>query len=455
MKSTLIIGSIVCLAAADDIIERDIAILGGGSTGTYAAVNLGDLNQTVVVIERNDRMGGHTHTYTDPATGSPVNYGVMFYHNDQIVHSFHERLGVPLSSGSVAGNTSTQFADFSKGIVLNGFSTGSIGADYTNELNKYPYLENGYNLPDNIPEDLFLPWAEYIQKHNINSSAIQSFRGPNPAGNPLERLSLYQFNFVNSLMIDQMAGNIVHNANNDNAEIYRKAQDEIGVDNVLLSSTVVSGNRSSSGVELRVSTPTGEKVIRAKQLVVAAPPQAENLAPIGLDDRESGILSQIGGYPFYAGVVVNTGLPEGFDFENVGQNTEFHVPDLPYALHISPSSTVPGLYTYTYGSLEPKTRAEVEAATTQAIKNLQEALKSSGSDTTATPNFVAFDDESPFHPEQSADSVKNGFFADMYGLQGYRSTWYVSALFVLNASQLWNNTQALLPQIVAAAEATA
>ena len=54
---------------ADSIITRDVAVIGGGATGTYAAIRLRDLGRSVVVVETADRLGGHTHTYTDPGTG--------------------------------------------------------------------------------------------------------------------------------------------------------------------------------------------------------------------------------------------------------------------------------------------------------------------------------------------------------------------------------------------------
>lgn len=46
----------------EDIIIRDVCIIGGGATGTYAAVRLGDFNKSVVVIETKGRLGGHTET---------------------------------------------------------------------------------------------------------------------------------------------------------------------------------------------------------------------------------------------------------------------------------------------------------------------------------------------------------------------------------------------------------
>lgn len=43
--------------AAADIITKDVAIIGGGASGTYAAVRLReDLKKSIVVIERENRL---------------------------------------------------------------------------------------------------------------------------------------------------------------------------------------------------------------------------------------------------------------------------------------------------------------------------------------------------------------------------------------------------------------
>ena len=42
---------------ADDIIQKDVVIIGGGSSGTYGAVRLReDCNVTVLVIEKDDHL---------------------------------------------------------------------------------------------------------------------------------------------------------------------------------------------------------------------------------------------------------------------------------------------------------------------------------------------------------------------------------------------------------------
>ncbi len=79
-----------------DVITRDVCIVGGGSTGTYAAIRLLDLGKSVVVVEHKDRMGGHTQTYTDPQTGRPVEIGVLEFHNLDIVKNYFKHFNIPL-----------------------------------------------------------------------------------------------------------------------------------------------------------------------------------------------------------------------------------------------------------------------------------------------------------------------------------------------------------------------
>ena len=77
------------------IIERDIAIIGGGASGTHAAIRLRDSGQSVVVVEKDVAMGGNAQTITT-RNGQRVNYGVSSYQNNSAVRSFFDRMGIPL-----------------------------------------------------------------------------------------------------------------------------------------------------------------------------------------------------------------------------------------------------------------------------------------------------------------------------------------------------------------------
>lgn len=84
--------------ASDHVITRDVAVIGGGATGTYAAINLKLLGESVVLVEKENILGGHTNTYTDPTTGVTVDYGVQAFWNSMsstivsFVYGSHIRL---------------------------------------------------------------------------------------------------------------------------------------------------------------------------------------------------------------------------------------------------------------------------------------------------------------------------------------------------------------------------
>jgi NADPH-dependent 2,4-dienoyl-CoA reductase/sulfur reductase-like enzyme len=71
--------------ASSDVITRDVAIIGGGSSGTYSAMYLQKGGKSVVVVEKEEVLGGNTHTWTDPSTGISINYGLEAYQNSEFL----------------------------------------------------------------------------------------------------------------------------------------------------------------------------------------------------------------------------------------------------------------------------------------------------------------------------------------------------------------------------------
>ena len=67
-----------------------------------AAVSLAEINKTVVVVEKSDRLGGHCTTYVDPDTKTPVDYGVVIHQDLSAVNEFFGKFGVEWPEGSVA-----------------------------------------------------------------------------------------------------------------------------------------------------------------------------------------------------------------------------------------------------------------------------------------------------------------------------------------------------------------
>ncbi|KAI8961033.1 FAD/NAD(P)-binding domain-containing protein [Daldinia sp. FL1419] len=434
-----------------DLITRDIAIIGGGATGTYAAINLRDQGRSVIVVEKHGILGGHTATYHDPATGAPINYGVQLYHDDQTSREFFARLKINVSGGNFVEKTPL-YLDFGDGSPVLNYSIPPLNDDYYQALHKYPYLENGIELPNPVPEELLLPWSDYLERFNLTDNAIATFSRPAAAGDLTKTLALYVFNYLNTNMIEEeVEGKIIVNVNGDLAETYRNALSELRSD-VLLNSVVTSarrGGRRAAGVKLCVSTPEGSKRIVAKQLVFAAPPVMDNLGPFDLDEREANVVSQFQGGFYYTGVVTNLGLPTNYSYQNRGQKTKYHVASLPGVVMFNPTS-VEGTYYYWYSSLSDLTREQVEADTYNTLKRLQQTV--TGANASVEPQFVAYDSHTPLYPTASADAIRKGVYRDIYSLQGYRNTWYTGALLLSGSSQLWNRTSQLLPKIIAASE---
>lgn len=62
-----------------ETVEVDSLIVGCGGAGGYAATKLTDAGKKIVVVERENRCGGHVQTYMDPKTNAPIEYGVQAY----------------------------------------------------------------------------------------------------------------------------------------------------------------------------------------------------------------------------------------------------------------------------------------------------------------------------------------------------------------------------------------
>lgn len=166
--------------SGNNIIESDVAILGAGASGTFAAVRLReDYNLKVTVIEKQDRIGGHTHTYNIPTTNKPVDYGVLSFWDYGPAKDFFARLGVEIMPPPPPTGT-TVYVDAENAKNLTDYKDppfsdvlGSIGI-FGNQSEKYnDILLPGYwNFPPGnaIPEDLLLPYGEFSEKYGIDNS---------------------------------------------------------------------------------------------------------------------------------------------------------------------------------------------------------------------------------------------------------------------------------------------
>ncbi|AEO67406.1 uncharacterized protein THITE_2116300 [Thermothielavioides terrestris NRRL 8126] len=438
-----------CYASAD-VLTRNVAVIGGGSSGTYAAVKLRDAGRSVVVIEKQDKLGGKTETYTVPGTGTTIDYGVQVFWNTSVVTDFFSRLNVPIAPFQPSGGaTTTVYVDLKSGQFLSNFTPPSSDLSaYRQQLDKYPYLSWGYDIPTPVPEDLSLPFGRFITKYGLQDVAFTIFHhsATGGLGNILQRSTVSVLKALSEPVFQESQGKIVVTAAHNNHQLYDKALEALGRD-VLLNSTVVAASRpanssASTGVRLVVKTPTGNKLVIASQILFTAPQTIDNLSPFDLDRTERLVFSQFNATGFYAGLLNNTGLPTGHSFINAGLSTQYHIPSTPGLYHIQPTA-VQGIWSFWYTSDSVLPEATVKREVLAAVNVLTNSSSSSGVE------ILAFANHSPYLLYPPAEQISQGFYSNLESLQGYRNTWYTGGLFEPAAGPLWVFTQALIEKIAA------
>ena len=435
----------------DRIITRDVCVIGGGAGGTYAAVRLNQLGKSVVIVEKQGELGGHTNTYEDPETGATFDYGVQIFTKRSVVEDYFNALDVPLETFEISASGISNPIDFSTGERVELDSEDpTLGLQrYTEQLVKYPFISVGFDLPDQIPEDLLLPFGEFATKYDLGGAAVrlitQIVQG---VGKPLDLLTIYVMKYFNLEVIQGTAGGFVRSANNNNSALYRNAEAKFGSD-VLLDSQVVAVRRSRGESDrefnfIVVQTPSGFKIIRARKLVVAFPQVIENFRGFDLDRKERKVFSKFENSFYYTALLENTNIPEGTAIIATGEDEKFNVPAIPGPNGLIPTG-ITGLFNVLYTSEEPMSNDEVKKAISDDVIRLQ----NSGFNTTR-PDYVEFEAHNPFQLVVSAKEISKGFYSKLNGLQGYRDTFYTGAALSGHSSALiWEFTEGLLEDIAA------
>ena len=204
------IGPRASRAAAATVIDCDVCIVGGGAAGTYAAVRLGDLGKSVMLLESSGRLGGHAQTVTDPATGVPIDIGVADFENTPLVTAYLNRFGVQTATSLPASQASANI-DFRTGlaVTISPPSQAAVGAAlaqyYEILTTEYPYLDAGFQLPDPVPAELAAPFSSFVQTHGLQALVPTMFQYSQGAGNLLNDpalyvLKLFSLNVVGSIL---------------------------------------------------------------------------------------------------------------------------------------------------------------------------------------------------------------------------------------------------------------
>lgn len=434
----------------DSVIIRDVAIIGGGSTGVYTAIRAKDSHKSVVIIEKKDRLGGHTETYTDPATGLSINYGVIIWHDLPVVRNYFARLNITLTKLDLSALV-FRYVDFATGKDTPGFPRDfSDGvAAYAAQLAKYPSLDAGFFLPDPVPADLLLPFAEYVEKYPaLKPIAYYLFVSAQGLGDSLQLPMLYVFKNWGLDVLRNVEDGFVVPTSGDNSELYRNAGAVLGAPALLFNSCVIATQRKAGAkyVKVVVKTPSGRKLILARKLVITIPPLPEQLRGFDLGNEELSLFKRFSSKAYYTGIVRDPGIPGTLPIRNAAADTLYNIPRLPGFYNIGPSR-IPGLIDFKYGSDEILSDAQVKA---NVIADLERLHQVGTFNQTVQPEIFIYSSHSPFQLNVPARDIADGFYRKLYALQGQRQTYYTGAAFhTHDSSLLWNFTEAnVIPKII-------
>ncbi|KAF2123012.1 amine oxidase, flavin-containing superfamily [Lophiotrema nucula] len=447
-----------------DIVEKDVAIIGGGSAGVYSSIKLKDKGKSVIVIEKKNRIGGHTETYIDPATGVPIDMGVIIFHNLTVVRNYFARFNVPIipfgsdtdpnAPAPVSGNY-----DLLTGKEVNVMSPSQAAtsvaiAKYAEQLQKYPRLNDGMFLPDPVPEDLVLPFGEFVKKYGVEDALVTMFNYNPGLGDILTVPTVENMRVWGLSLVAQLQGGFLTTAHHNNSELYIKAATELlAAESLLLDSEVKWAERSDACVKLIVKTPSGRKLIKAKKLLITIPPRLDFLGPFDLSRKERGIFGRLIDAGYYTSILKNTGLPDNLSITNYRQDTPYNLPELPGVYSIG-ATGVPGLKLAYYGTPRsaktyPVPDSKVKSDIISAFKSLQQANPDKFNET--EPEFVVYSSHAPFYLQARPEDTKAGFYEDLYGLQGERNTYWTGATWRgQDSSDIWRFTEEeVLPELLA------
>ena len=440
----------------NDIITRDVAIIGGGSSGTHAAISLKDAGKSLVVIEVKGRLGGHTETYTDPVTGRAQDYGVLVFHNESTVLDYFARFDIPLAIPEFATNRANY--DLSTGIEVNisAPSPEALGAGlqaYGAFLAQYPVLNSGMFLPDPVPEDLTMPFGDFVVKYGIEA-IVQTLYSTNQGTGDILSMPVLEQARVNGLsLVAQLAANgLISTAQRNNSELYGKAQAELlDADSLLLSSEVINSVRHDDGVELVVKTPDGVKLICAKKLLITIPPKLDLLASFDLQEQERDVFARFINAGYYSALIKNTGVPEDLFIYNYAPDTPYNLPAIP-GIYLMQPTAIPGVKAIYYGAdvsnaTYPLSDDFIKGELVASIKRLQAANPDKFNAT--EPEFVVYTSHAPFYVQATSEDIKARIYDEMNALQGLKSTYWSGAAFrAHDSSALWQfNKEVVLPML--------
>lgn len=361
--------------------------------------------------------------------------------NSPTAREYFGRFDIPLVKFNPPPPDSTVFVDFVTGkpIDFAPRDPTQAFAAYAFQLAKYPFLDNGFDIPCPLPEDLAMPFGEFVKKYDLDPLVMTAAKLCQGFGDVLAQPTLYVMKNFGTTALAGFAEGFLVPESGDNSELYVKALAELN-DDVLLGSSVISAWRDVNCVKVLIQTPSGQKLVEAKKLLVTIPPTLENLKGFDLDATEQSLFSQFGYSAWCTFILRDSGIPDNCYITNLGAGRQQSLPKLPAIYEITPSG-VPNHVNLKYGSPTALPDEFVKADVMASLAR----LRSAGTFPITTPDIALFSSHTPFRLTAPVSAISSGFYKQLEALNGHRSTFYTGAAFQAHDSSLiWEYTDALL-----------
>ncbi|RJE21087.1 hypothetical protein PHISCL_06574 [Aspergillus sclerotialis] len=430
--------------AEKDIVTRDVVVLGGGGTGTYAAVQLRARGHSVALVEKKARLGGHAETLYLP-NDEYVNYGVEGYFNNDITKDYFGKLNVDYEA-LLPSTIITEHVDFTTGKKVlpgNGILGTVVAATlYRGAIEQFDYLSTGaYYLPNEIPEVLLQPFRDFVEDHGLQGAVDLIFTFAQSVGDILDAPLLYVIQNFGIAHIDALLSGGYIRPKNGTDELFNKAANYIDELNIFYESTPSQVKRDTNGVEVVIDKADGtQQLIRAKKLLITFPPTLSSLRGFDLRPEESSLFAKWTHNNYYAAAITNTGIPDVSVANTNPRNNPGSLPLPPFQWELWYTG-VPGYFTTKIIADANFTAEDAKELIFSDLRRMGEA----GTYDIKDPEIAAFASHSPASMMVSVDDIRDGFYKKLYALQGQQSTYYTGYSFCTDYSTpLWNYTSSVL-----------
>ncbi|KAH8170188.1 NAD(P)-binding rossmann-like domain-containing protein [Sarocladium implicatum] len=445
-------------------ISRDVAVIGGGASGSHAAVWLRDHEKSVVVIEKADQLGGHTNWYQDPETGKVINIGVQAWMQYKDTYDFPTRMGVSTNGSMQFAQVENKYINFASGKPVKDWVFPAAEEmypalqRYLDVLLKYEdmMLPGFFDFPDkkSIPEDLTMPFRDLVKKYDFAAAVPQLWDATAQGlGDTMDVPSLFFMQASPVPMVQALLGTAAAAVPESGRlyDLYESVADFLG-DDVMYSSSVVSAKRSEKGVKLVIKGAEGEfTCVDAKRLLVAAQPTPETIEPLKLDKKEKTVLDKFAFTTVFAGVLQHPSLVVPTSYSNrspLPGSTEYLVyPTDPQVGRIDWLGDTVDLFQFTAVGTEDYDSEDMQSLIGESIDNMIDAGTINATD--GTLSFSKFANHGKMHPKVTEKDLKAGFITDLMDLQGRKATWWTGAAWSAGLSNvIWEYNNVLLPQVI-------